>query len=67
MKKVVGVLCLPLPETSTFSRKLQIYCGKNVGDGMYDSLNCLMVSSLDQHNNNPSYLQAMEKYNHIIK
>jgi hypothetical protein len=45
----------------------KIYCGDNVADGMYDSLNSLKAPSMDQHNNNPSYLQAVEIYQHIIK
>jgi hypothetical protein len=45
---------------------VKIYSGENVAGGMYDSLNSLKAPSMEQHSNNPSYLQAVEIYHHII-
>ena len=45
----------------------KVYCGDAVADGMYDSLDSLKAPCMDQHNSNPSYLEAVETYHHIIK
>ena len=34
---------------------------------MYDSLSSLKDPSMDQHHNNPSYLQAVEIHHHIMR
>ena len=45
----------------------KVYCGDAVADGMYDSLDSLKAPCMDQHNSNPSYLEAVQTYHHIIK
>ena len=44
-----------------------MYLGETVADGMYDSLNTLKATSMDQYNTLPPYTDAVDTYHHLIK